>query len=60
MPWSETTAMDQKTQFIRDWCRGRHTIADLCAIYSISRKTGHKWIDRFIKGGPDVLALIQN
>lgn len=55
MPWSETTAMDQKIQFIRDWCRGRHTVTDLCAMYSISRKTGYKWVQRYIEDGPDGL-----
>ena len=49
MPWSETTAMDQKIQFIRDWRRGRHTVTDLCAMYSISRKTGYKWLERCIE-----------
>ena len=55
MPWSETTAMGQRVQFIRDWSRGRHTVTDLCAMYSISRKTGYKWIERYIQDGPDGL-----
>jgi putative transposase len=44
MPWDETTAMEQKVQFIRDWRRGSHTVSELCALYGISRKTGYKWI----------------
>lgn len=55
MPWSETTAMEQKIQFIRDWTRGSHTISDLCALYAISRKTGYKWIQRYVEEGPDGL-----
>jgi transposase InsO family protein len=47
--------MDQKIQFIRDWRRGRHTVTDLCAMYSISRKTGYKWLERYIEDGPDGL-----
>ena len=55
MPWSETTAMDQRVQFIIDWKSGRHKIVDLCARYDVSRKTGYKWIDRFLEEGPDGL-----
>ena len=55
MPWSETTAMEQRVQFIRDWRSARLTIADLCALYDISRKTGYKWIERYIEEGPDGL-----
>ena len=55
MPWSETTAMEQRVQFIRDWRSARLSIADLCALYDISRKTGYKWIERYIEEGPDGL-----
>lgn len=55
MPWSETTAMEQRVQFIRDWRSARFTIADLCALYDISRKTGYKWIERYVELGPDGL-----
>ena len=55
MPWSETTTMDAKVAFILDWKTVRHKITDLCAQYGVSRKTGYKWIDRFIELGPDGL-----
>jgi putative transposase len=55
MPWSETTAMEQKIEFVRDWRTGKHTVSDLCAMYGISRKTGYKWIERYIEHGPDGL-----
>lgn len=55
MPWSETTAMEQIAQFIRDWRAARHTVADLCRLYDISRKTGYKWIERYLDDGPDGL-----
>jgi len=47
--------MEQRVQFIRDWRSARLTIADLCALYDISRKTGYKWIERYIEVGPDGL-----
>ena len=27
---------------------GRYTVSELCRTYGISRKTGYKWIDRFM------------
>jgi transposase InsO family protein len=44
--------MDQKTQFIADYLRERLSITELCQFYHISRKTGYKWIDRYLKYGP--------
>ena len=55
MPWSETSPMDQKTQFIADVLRGTLPIIELCDDYGISRKTGYKWIDRYLKEGPEGL-----
>ena len=52
MPWSETTPMHQKTQFIADYLRKIYTVSELCERYRISRKTGYKWIKRFIEEGP--------
>jgi transposase InsO family protein len=47
--------MDQKTQFIVDVLRGRLAIIELCDEYGISRKTGYKWIDRYLREGPSGL-----
>jgi putative transposase len=55
MPWSETTAMEQRIQFITDWRRGRLTMRDLCDIYEVSRKTGYKWLQRYLAIGPEGL-----
>jgi putative transposase len=52
MPWSQTSPMDQRTQFIADYLRGRLCITELCALYDVSRKTGYKWIDRYLHYGP--------
>jgi putative transposase len=51
MPWSQTTPMHQKTLFLADHLRGSHTVTELCVLYGISRKTGYKWIDRFLRRG---------
>ena len=47
MPWKETSAMDQRIDFIADWLRGEYTKSALCRGYGISRPTGDKWIGRY-------------
>ena len=47
--------MDQKTQFIAAYRRDRGSVTELCELYSISRKTGDKWIDRYLTHGPQGL-----
>jgi transposase len=44
--------MDQRTQFIADHLRDALSITELCELYGISRKTGYKWIDRYVRHGP--------
>ena len=54
MPWSRTSPMDQRTQFIADYLRQSLSITELCDSYGVSRKSGYKWIDRtFDTGRPD-------
>ena len=52
MPWRDTLPMDQRTQFIADHLRDALSITELCAVYGVSRKTGYKWIDRYLRQGP--------
>ncbi len=52
MPWSQTSPMDQKVQFIADYLRGILSVTELCDFYRISRKTAYKWIDRYLRHGP--------
>jgi transposase InsO family protein len=44
--------MDQKTQFIADYLRDSLCFAELCEMYGISRKTGYKWVNRYLTVGP--------
>jgi len=44
--------MDQRTQFIADYLRGTLSVTELCALYGISRKTGYKFIERYLRQGP--------
>jgi putative transposase len=52
MPWSQTSPMDQRTQFIADFLRDSMSMSELCALYNVSRKTGYKWIERYLAHGP--------
>ncbi len=56
MPWSQTSPMDQRTQFIADFLRETLSVTELCDLYGVSRKTGYKWIDRYLHHGPAGLA----
>jgi transposase InsO family protein len=51
MPWRETSPMDQRLDFIRDWQTELFTMTELAAQYGISRKTGYKWLDRYAAAG---------
>jgi len=43
--------MDQRTQFIADFLRDALSLTELCALYGVARKTGYKWIDRYLRHG---------
>jgi putative transposase len=55
MPWKETRAMDQKVELIADWLKDEHTTTELREHYGVSRKTVHKWINRYAAGGLEAL-----
>ena len=52
MPWLETDAVKQREEFLQDVRLGVYSVKELCARYGISRKTGYKWLARFVAGGP--------
>lgn len=52
MPWSQTSPMDQKTQFIADYLRGVLNTTELADLYGVSRKTAHQLINRYLREGP--------
>src|SRR4030095_11938110 len=51
MPWMETSPVEQRERFIRDHRLDLYAMAELCARYGISRKTGYKGLARFEEGG---------
>jgi putative transposase len=55
MPWQETDPVDQRERFIADHQHGLYAMAELCARYGVSRKTGYKWLARYDAGGRPAL-----
>jgi putative transposase len=51
MPWNMVLPMDEKVRFISDYLNGVFNFTELCVRYRISRKTGYKWVDRYIETG---------
>ena len=52
MPWRDASPMDQRTQFIAEYLRDSLAITELCELYGVSRKTGYKRIERYLRVGP--------
>lgn len=55
MPWTEVTPMDQKVLFLADYLRKSNSFTELCTACGISRKTGYKWVERYLQKGPEGL-----
>jgi len=51
MPWTETTPMDERLQFVLDAQSDRFTMAELCARHGVSRRIGYKWVHRYAEEG---------
>jgi transposase InsO family protein len=52
----EMGVMEQRRKFIEAWLQRREPLNVLCEQFGISRKTGHKWTQRFYAGGGPALA----
>jgi transposase InsO family protein len=56
MPWKESTCMSERHEFILLATAPAANFSLLCRRFSISRKTGYKWLRRYLAGGPEALA----
>ena len=56
MGWKGVTVMDQRVRFIAEYIEDYFSFSELCFQFSISRKTGYKWIKRYEEEGPKGLA----
>ena len=51
MPGKEKSVMDQIQEFILLRKAGKHTVTALCELFSISRATAYKYINRYKQYG---------
>ena len=56
MPWSVSSPMSRRLEFVEDAARGLNSMTELCARYEISRRVGYKWLARYEADGVDGLA----
>ena len=52
MPWQEVCPMDARMRFVNAVLAEEDSMAALCEEYSVSRKTGYKWLERYRAEGP--------
>jgi len=55
MSWKETCVMEERVKFIMNLLEDSYSMTELCNHYKISRKTGYKWLGRYIQGGIEAL-----
>jgi len=51
MAWQETCVMDERLCFVSTCLEGGDSISELCRVFGISRKTGHKWLGHYCRDG---------
>jgi putative transposase len=51
MPWKVINPMDAKSEFVLRAMRQDSDFGELCQEFGISRKTGYKWKERFLRDG---------
>jgi putative transposase len=52
MPWMETRVSDERMKFIVEYGGEVASMSELCRRFGISRKTGYKWLSRWLSDGP--------
>lgn len=55
MAWQETDPVNERVKFIAAQQSGLYTMSEVCARFGISRKTGYKWVGRYVAEGVDGL-----
>lgn len=55
MPWKEVTKMTQLREFVYQVQKKELNFSEICRRYTISRKTGYKWLKRYGEEGKNGL-----
>ena len=51
MPWRGVTVSERRQRFLKDYRLSYYSVTELAERFSISRKTAHKWINRYQEHG---------
>jgi len=51
----ETSVVDERRRFVRDFASGQWSMTELCERYHVTRPTGYKWVARQHAGGDAAL-----
>lgn len=52
MPWEERKIVERRMKFVMEVEESENNMTDLCEQFGISRKTGYKWLGRYLMEGP--------
>lgn len=55
MPWQETHVVNERVKFVSAAQSGEETMEALCRRFGVSRKTGYKLLERYLREGVDGL-----
>lgn len=55
MAWENYKVEQQRLQVVEAYLNKKYSMVDICEHYKISRKTGYKWVERFLEQGEDGL-----
>lgn len=50
MPWREKTVEQNRKSFVEEALAQELSFSELCRRYAITRRTGYKWLDRYLNG----------
>ena len=59
MSWKGVTVSEQRPRFIEDYLLNYYSVTELADRFSVSRKTAHKWINRYLEQGTHPPPLAQ-
>lgn len=51
MPWKTNGYKEQRWRFLQELLRNKHSVAEQCRRWQLSRKTAYKWLGRFRQRG---------
>src|SRR5208282_456791 len=51
MPWQEVCPMEERMRLVAAGLAGEKSMSELCEEFGVSRKTGYKWMQRYLEQG---------